>query len=193
MLPAGTVTSPIILDSSISDETVPSNVPIDLECSMCHCLIETPVVSVFVLLPTATSRLNCGHSFCLSHILTLLCNTSAANNATPHCLTCHADILTLPPVNFNLRESINQWLTENKSQFRPANHTDGLRILCLFFHRIWQCSLCHVHIFSDIATHFQFIFQITVKHIQFCIGQYFTTALALVYSALHFSYLSDIG
>ena len=145
------------------------------------------------LLPTATSRLNCGHSFCLSHILTLLCNTSVANNATLHCLTCCADILTLPPVNFNLRESVNWWLTENKSQFRPADHTDGLRILCLFFHWIWQCSLCHVHIFSDIATCFQFIFQITAKHIQFCIGQYFITALALVYSALCFSHLNDIG
>lgn len=89
---------------------------------------------------TAVRSLNCGHSFCLVHVLTILCNASAANNETPICPTCRSAIFSLPPVNFSLRDCVDRWLAGNgmpvAEEVMHATDQEGLRILRLFFRRI---------------------------------------------------------
>lgn len=140
-LPGDTVTSPIVLDHPSDDAGSTRLLPIELQCPICRCHFQTPVVSVRIVLVSdllilSVIRLNCGHSFCVTHVLTLLSNASAANNQTPNCPTCRASVVTLPPLNFSLKDCVENWLEGNGYNHSQIDYSEGLRVLAMFFRRM---------------------------------------------------------
>ena len=144
---SGSAGFPIVLDHTAedNDSTVARMLPLELECPICRSQFVTPIVLVIfaniALQLTLLASLNCGHSFCLTHVLAILCNASASNNDTPVCPTCRSAVFSLPPVNFSLRDCVDRWLgvngfAEEQGVMDAADQTEGLRILRLFFRRV---------------------------------------------------------